>query len=877
MLIFQCLEEGLHRNRTIQPKRRIQPTRKCKQQRNPLLENKSNDGISNPDNHHSVPEPIAAPAQPGAFPSKVRIQWPRGNQSSTWARLDQELSTTLTMRLKGSTAKQLSAFCEIVHSLCLEKFGKEVKRKKSDGLKQPNRRQVKKGQLRARQRQLKHQLKNAPQQEKIVIQVLLDDIKQEILVLSRAENHRKRRKKKRKTRESFYRNQYAFAKKLFTAAKSGRLDIPQQELEDHLRKTYSDPLKEVPLPPMDGIPPLEEPETPFRAGGLRLYEAREFIHKARACSATGLNGISFKLYKNCPTVLEQLVCLLQRAWQEGYVPQEWCLADGVWIPKEENSIGVGSFRPISLLNLEGKIFFGGIARRMTSFLLQNKYINTSVQKAGIPGFPGCLEHAQMIWNSLMTAKREKKELHVVWLNLANAYGSVPAQLHQVCIEVLPHPREGGWHLNAVLRECLHVFHHYQLYDGWQALEVGTMMGCVVSPLLFVMCMELILRGTTDTASGEETRSGGVLPPSRAFMDDVTTLVQSKAGTQELLDRFHDLFTWARMKAKPKKSQSISLVRGTICDIHFSIGGNIIPAVLEQPVKSLGRLYAFPLTDRHRGVEVEGTALEGLHAIEKSELPGKLKAWCFQHGLLPRLLWPLQIYEISLSRVETIKQHINKYLRKWLGVPPCFSTVGLYTTTGMLQLPFSSITEEFKVGKARLHLMLRDSPDDVIRQVQPEVRTGTKWSAAKALQEAEASLQIKEVIGATQTGTAGLGSTPHRWFSRKDSRGHRDMVITELKMIEEEKRVATAAGQAKQCAWMNWEEAEARKLSWSSLMTMEPLAVSFLLRSTCNLLPTPANHKQWGFTGDDTCAMCKRDPVACSFILWEFTSDVHMAP
>ena len=110
------------------------------------------------------------------------------------------------MRLKGSTAKQLSAFCEIVHSLCLEKFGEEVKRKKSDGLKQPNRRQVKKGQLRARQQQLKRQLKDAPQQEKIGIQVLLDDIKQEILVLSRAENHKKLRKKKRKTRESFYRS-----------------------------------------------------------------------------------------------------------------------------------------------------------------------------------------------------------------------------------------------------------------------------------------------------------------------------------------------------------------------------------------------------------------------------------------------------------------------------------------------------------------------------------------------------------------------------------------------------------------------------------------------------------------------------------------------
>ena len=58
------------------------------------------------------------------------------------------------------------------------------------------------------------------------------------------------------------------------------------------------------------------------------------------------------------------------------------------------------------------------------------------------------------------------------------------------------------------------------------------------------------------------------------------------------------------------------------------------------------------------------------------------------------------------------------------------------------------------------ILRRDSPEDVICQVQPEVRTGTKWLAVKVVQEAEASLQIKKVIGATQTGRAGLGSTPH---------------------------------------------------------------------------------------------------------------------
>ena len=813
--------------------------------------------------------------QPGAFPSKARIQWPRGNQSSTWTNLDQELSTTLAVRLKGSTVKQLGSFCEIAYDMCLERFGEEESRKKSEIIQQPNRRQVRKGQLRMRQRQLKRQLNEAPDYEKPGIQALLDDIKHQILVLSRAENHRKRRKKKRRARESFYRNPYAFAKKLFSAAKSGRLDIPQDELEAHLACTYSDPLKDIPLTPMDGIPLLEEPEVPFRTGGYRQSEARDFIRKARAGSAPGFNGISFKLYKNCPTVLEQLIGLLQRAWREGLVMQEWCLADGVWIPKEENSVGVGNFRPISLLNVEGKIFFGVLARRMTSFLLLNKYINTSVQKAGIPGFPGCLEHAQMIWNSLMAAKRERKELHVVWLDLANAYGSVPHTSIKLALEFFHVPEKV---IDILMQYFGNAFMRFTTNDyttSWQAMEIGIMMGCVISPLLFVMCMELILRGTEETVKGEETSSGCVLPPSRAFMDDVTTLIQSKEGTQQLLDRFYNLFTWTRMKAKPKKSRSISLIRGKVQDIHFSIGGDIIPTVREQPVKSLGRLYACPLTDRHRGMEVQKTALEGLTAIDKSDLPGKLKVWCFQHGLLPRLLWPLQIYEISLSRVETIQQLISKHLRRWLGVPPCFSTVGLYTTTGMLQLPLSSVVEEFKVGKARLHMMLRDSPDDVIRHVQPEVRTGIKWSAAKATQVAEASLQIKEVIGATQTGRAGLGSTPHQWFSKEDNKGRRGMVITELRMIEEEKRTATAAGQAKQCAWMKWEGSQARKLSWSSLMTSESLALSFLLRSTYDLLPTPANCKQWGYTGDDTCATCKSARGTLRHVLSACKSSLQM--
>jgi hypothetical protein len=52
--------------------------------------------------------------------------------------------------------------------------------------------------------------------------------------------------------------------------------------------------------------------------------------------------------------------------------------------------------PISLLNAEGKIMFRTLVDIISSFVLENGFVNTSVQRAGIPGFPGWPEPTSMI-------------------------------------------------------------------------------------------------------------------------------------------------------------------------------------------------------------------------------------------------------------------------------------------------------------------------------------------------------------------------------------------------------------------------------------------------------------------------------------------------
>ena len=39
--------------------------------------------------------------------------------------------------------------------------------------------------------------------------------------------------------------------------------------------------------------------------------------------------------------------------------------------------------------------------------------------------PGCWEHLSMVWHALKEARAKKSNLAVIWLDIANAYGSIP--------------------------------------------------------------------------------------------------------------------------------------------------------------------------------------------------------------------------------------------------------------------------------------------------------------------------------------------------------------------------------------------------------------------------------------------------------------------
>ena len=297
----------------------------------------------------------------------------------------------------------------------------------------------------------------------------------------------------------------------------------------------------------------------------------------------------------------------------------------------------------------------------------NRYIDTTVQKGGIPGVPGCIEHTTMIWEAIQNAKRNQLSLHVVWLDLANAYGSVPHQLlwktlaaHHVPRAVIEVHQEyfNGFVMRFSTKECT---------TGWIPLQVGIAMGYAISPSLFVLA--LIVLNAVGAGIPEARMSRGIYMPSiKAFMDDTTIVLNRKQIVQRVLDKLNDLLLWCRMALKPAKSRSLSLTRGKVrSDVYFTVGGQRIPTVSEEPVKSLGRVFDELLRDKNQEAATVNKMSDGLNAIARAPLQGRFKVWLLQFVLLPRLLWPLTIYEMGLPSVEEMERKNQSIHKEVVGV------------------------------------------------------------------------------------------------------------------------------------------------------------------------------------------------------------------
>lgn len=135
-------------------------------------------------------------------------------------------------------------------------------------------------------------------------------------------------------------------------------------------------------------------------------------------------------------------------------------------------------------------------------------------------------------------------------------------------------------------------------------------------------MNMLIRSAEVECRGLLTKAGVWQPPIRALMDDLTVTTTSVPGCRWILQDLERLINWARMDFKLTKFRALVVRKGKVLD-----------------------KFCF----------------SWLVEVHKSGLPGKFKARIYQQGILPRLLWPLLIYDVPLSIVESFRRKISHFL------------------------------------------------------------------------------------------------------------------------------------------------------------------------------------------------------------------------
>ena len=795
---------------------------------------------------------------PSNAPVKERIKWPPMNDHQAWKEFEEDVVQTLEMALCGSVDRTIQVLANVMHAMGKNRFGIQEKKERSTPVVRPNRREKEIADIRRELKQLKKQWLQASVEEKIGLDEIRDDLRERLKSIRRAEYYRNKRRRREKARSKFVSSPYQYVKQLLGTPKNGTLESSMDEVKHFLTENYADNQRHNDLPIYDKLVNPSQPKIPFKLSDITLEEVTEVVKSARSKSAPGFSGTSYKVYKKCPKLLKLLWKILRVIWKKECVPTAWQRAEGCFVPKGENSLAINQFRTISLLSVECKIFFAILSKRMTNYMLANEYLDVSVQKGGVPGFSGCVEITSVLTQLIREAREGKGDLSVVWLDLTNAYGSIPHKLVETTLIRYHMPVKvqnivSRYYENFYLR-----FSCNKGTSGWQRLEKGIITGDTISVILFASAMNMLVKTAETECKGPVMNSGIRQPPAKAFMDDLTVATTYTIQTRWLLSGLESVIKWARMKFNAAKSRSLVIKNGKVFNrLRFRVDKELIPTLSEKPIKCLGKTFDDTLKDGNN-VKCMGEQLDKwLEVIDKSELPGKYKVWCYQHGILPRVLWPLMIYDCAIGTVEAMEKRISKKLRKWLGVPPSFTNIGLYGKDIKLQMPISSLTEEYKVGKVRASLTLTNSKDECVQKAGVVSKTGRKWKTDAAIDLATVRLRHKDLIGPVSQNRAGLGSqgSTYQRFEGSSVRQERNLIVQELRNVTEEERGARAVSMGTQGAWTKWESAVKRVVTWNDLWRMEPLRIKFMLRATYDLLPTPTNLVRWGISEEVMCPLC----------------------
>uniref|UniRef100_A0A803SLD7 Reverse transcriptase domain-containing protein n=1 Tax=Anolis carolinensis TaxID=28377 RepID=A0A803SLD7_ANOCA len=265
-------------------------------------------------------------------------------------------------------------------------------------------------------------------------------------------------------------------------------------------------------------------------------EIKKAIRKMDPNKAPGPDGFSVTYYRTFEEeLIPRLKKLINNILNEGKLPNTWTEANITVIHKEKTDpTNVKNYRPISLLNVDYKIFTNILAGRMKEFLgncikeEQTGFLPNRLLKDNVRTVIDIVEYYET---------NNEKEMALLAVDAEKAFDNINWDFFKLLMREID---LGFQFINAI--QAIYEDQKATIWiNGFKTEEIkinkGTRQGCPLSPLIFIFAMETLLETIREDPKLKGTRIRGSHYKIRAFADDLICIIE---------DPMEDIKKWLKV-------------------------------------------------------------------------------------------------------------------------------------------------------------------------------------------------------------------------------------------------------------------------------------------------------------------------------------------
>jgi hypothetical protein len=383
-----------------------------------------------------------------------------------------------------------------------------------------------------------------------------------------------------------------------------------------------------------------------------------------------------------PRFHKLLLLFFTHCYKQKQIPASWKTSITILLYKKDNPHELTNYRPIALANTIYKLFTSTLTSILSTY--GEKYQILHDSQEGFRAERCTARQLQTLIAALEDARFTNQDIYLLYIDFKNAFGSIDHARLLAIMKDLGYPNDAVALVGNIYSHSTTTFigDHFEPTQPIPILR-GTIQGDTLSPYLFLIFLEPLLRWLQRGNYGYTFNTSNTTICSAAYADDLAVISDNLPSLQQQLNKIDKFCAWAGMDLGipkcaitgcPNKTKlTPQAFRSHIRDTNIHFRNQSIPILSQhEPYVYLG-INLVPSLNWKTQTHITTTKLiTQCKLLTASPANMKQKIQMIDTVIRADIAYSFYAVPYSLPAIKKLDRHIIGLHKTVCGLPKCMS-------------------------------------------------------------------------------------------------------------------------------------------------------------------------------------------------------------